>query len=265
MSDAIALYGLLDDDEIPLDAVALELSALDHDGASIKPYLELVDRMAAQVLALHSENATPAHNAAALVTVVAGENAFTGDRQSYDAPVNADMIRVFDRRKGLPISLAVIYVAVARRLGWVAHVVNLPGHVLVSVGEHEPVLIDAFNDGAVLGVDELDGAITPKANRGILTAQALRMSNRDVLVRLLQNQASRAEQAGDYERAVIVYERMKTVAPDNAQGWSALARLQLMFGAAKSARTSLISLLEITRDPNGRRQISQMLQDLADG
>jgi len=265
MSNAVTLYGLLDDDEIPIDAVALELSALDHDGASIRPYLDLIDEMAAQVLARSSEVTTPAQNAAVLVAVLAGENAFTGDRQSYDAPVNADMIRVFDRRKGLPISLAIIYVAVARRLGWACHVVNLPGHVLVSVGEVEPVLIDVFNDGAVLRADAWDGANPHDVNRRIMTAQALRMSNREVLVRLLQNQASRAEQAGDYERAVVIYERMKSVAPDNAQGWSALARLQLMFGATESARNNLISLLEITRDPNLRSQISQMLGNLADG
>ncbi|WP_428334152.1 SirB1 family protein [Novosphingobium sp.] len=263
MSDALTLYGLLDDDEIPIDAVALELSALDHHRASIKPYLELIDQMAAQVLALDSETTTPAHNAAVLVAVLSGENAFTGDRQSYDAPVNADMIRVFDRRKGLPISLAIIYVAVARRLGWAAYVVNLPGHVLVSIGEDDTVLIDAFDDGAVLGVDELDSMRLPGVNRSIVTAQALRMSNRDVLVRLLQNQASRAEQSGDYERAVLVYGRMKTVAPDNAQGWSGLVRLQLMFGATGPARTSLISLLEITRDPGARSQISQVLGNLA--
>ncbi len=262
MSNAIALYGLLDDDVVPVDAVALELSALDHDGVSIKPYLEQINQMAARVLALSSEVETSAGKAAVLAIVLAEENEFTGDRQSYDAPVNADMIRVFDRRRGLPISLAIIYVAVARRLGWTAHVLNLPGHVLVSIGEDEPVLIDVFHGGAILDADELDGE--NPLNRGTMTEQALRMSNRDVLVRLLQNQASRAEQARDYERAGAVYERMTTVAPNNPQGWGSLARLQLMFGATEPARSSLISLLEITRDPDARAQISEVLGGLAD-
>jgi regulator of sirC expression with transglutaminase-like and TPR domain len=89
------------------------------------------------------------------------------------------------------------------------------------------------------------------------------MSNREVLIRLLQNQASRAEQARDYERAITVYERMKTVAPDYPQGWSSLARLQLMFGATEPARASLIALLEIAGDPAARAQICEALGSLA--
>src|SRR6195952_880105 len=186
MNDTIVLYGLVDDEAMPIDAVALELSALDHDGASIKPYLELINQMAARVLALSDESQTPAEQSAVLAHVIARENDFTGDRQSYDAPVNADMIRVFDRRRGLPISLAIIYVAVARRLGWEAYVINFPGHVLVSLGEVEPVLINVFNDGAVIGTDDLDGPGPSNDRRSTLTQQMLRMSNRNVLVRLLQ-------------------------------------------------------------------------------
>ena len=52
MNDTIVFYGLLDDEALPIDAVALELSALDHEGASVKPYLELINKMAARVLAL---------------------------------------------------------------------------------------------------------------------------------------------------------------------------------------------------------------------
>lgn len=265
MDDVIVLYGLLDDEEVPTDTVALELSALDHDGVSVEPYLELIDQMAARVLALSTEAQPPAEQASVLALVIAQENGFTGDRQSYDAPVNADMIRVFDRRKGLPISLAIIYVAVARRVGWAAYVINVPGHVLVSLGEIEPVLMDVFNDGSIIDTDELDGIDPLTDRRGTMTQHVLRMSNRDVLVRLLQNQASRAEQEQDYERALVVYDRMRTVAPTNPQGWASLARLQIENGEPASARTNLISLLEITRNPDARAQISQALDTLANG
>ena len=261
MNSVIALYGLLDDEEVPIDAVALELSALDHDDAGIMPYLEQVNAMAARVLALSEQDQTPAQQAAVLAAVLAGENGFTGDREAYDAPINADLIRVFDRRRGLPISLAIIYVAVARRLGWAAHVLNIPGHVVVGIGADKPALIDAFNDGVILDGDDLAGPAP--GQRGTLTAPALRMSNRDVLVRLLQNQAGRAEQGRDYERALTIYERMTIVAPDHSQGWGALARLQMMFGATAPARASLIALLELTREASGRAQITQALTRLA--
>jgi regulator of sirC expression with transglutaminase-like and TPR domain len=265
MNDTIVFYGLLDDEAVPIDAAALELSALDHDGASIDPYLELIDQMAARVLTLSADAQTAAEKSAVLATVIARENDFTGDRESYDAPVNADMIRVFDRRRGLPISLAIIYVAVARRLGWAAYVINLPGHVLVSLGEEEPALIDAFNHGAVIGTDDRAGPNLLNDRRSTMTQHVLRMSNRDVLVRLLQNQASRAEQEQDHERALTIYERMKTVAPASPQGWASMARVQLQVGAPAAARTNLIALLEITRDPDVRARISRALETIAEG
>jgi hypothetical protein len=57
---------------------------------------------------------------------------------------------------------------------------------------------------------------------------------------------------------------MKAVAPDYPQGWGSLARLQLMFGAAEPARASLISLLEITGDPDARARICEAIGSLAD-
>ena len=265
MDDTIRLYGLLDDEAVSTDVVALELSALDHDGANIEPYLELINQMAARVLSLSTEAQTLLEKAAVLARVIAVENEFTGDRDAYDAPVNADMIRVFDRRRGLPIGLAIIYVATARRLGWAAYVINWPGHAVVSLGETDPVLIDVFNDGAVIGIGDLAGGNPLNDRLGMMTQQALRMSNRDVLVRLLQNQASRAEHEHDYERALNVYERMKAVAPAHPQGWFSLARVQVKVGAIAEARTNLIALLEITGDPHAREQILQALGTLADG
>ena len=68
----------------------------------------------------------------------ADEFGFAGDADSYDAPLNADLIRVLDRRRGLPVSLSLLYVAAARRIGWTAHALNTPysgGHILDRHGD----------------------------------------------------------------------------------------------------------------------------------
>ncbi|WP_345890143.1 transglutaminase-like domain-containing protein [Sphingomonas beigongshangi] len=86
--------------------------------------------------------ADASERAACLAQVLAGEFGFSGDAETYDDPDNADLIRVIDRLRGLPISLSILYVAAARRIGWAAEILNLPGHVLVMVGhEAEPVII----------------------------------------------------------------------------------------------------------------------------
>jgi predicted TPR repeat methyltransferase len=86
-----------------------------------------------------------------------------------------------------------------------------------------------------------------------------------VLVRLLLNQATRAERGGDPARALAIYERMTTVAPDNPDGWWELARLQLQLHDLDAARGSLNAMLEVTRDPDRRKLVTATLQALPSG
>jgi predicted TPR repeat methyltransferase len=89
------------------------------------------------------------------------------------------------------------------------------------------------------------------------------MANRAVLVRLLMNQATRAERDGDPARALALYTRMTTIAPDSADGWWELARLQLQLHDVDAARASLNAMLEVTRDPRRRELVISTLRALA--
>lgn len=264
MSAEVETLGLLDDDDIELDHAALVLSELDHEGVELEPYYALLDEIGTQ-LEEYGEAETPEQQAEALRQVFYGQYGFTGDAESYDAPLNADLIRVLDRRRGLPVSLSLLYVAAARRMGWTAEVTNTPGHVLVRVGEGPACLIDPFHDGELVSLERLaallQGALGPGGVPG--PEHLAPMANRSVLVRLLLNQASRAERAGDPVRALTVYERMTTVAPDNPDGWWELARLQLQLSDLDAARHSLSAMLEVTRDPERRELITTTLRAIA--
>jgi len=89
------------------------------------------------------------------------------------------------------------------------------------------------------------------------------MTNRNILVRLMINQASRAEQAGDNGRAMTLYQRMTLVAPDNPDTWWSLARLQLRANLIDNARASLGAMLEVTRDAERRDLITATLDAIA--
>ena len=88
------------------------------------------------------------------------------------------------------------------------------------------------------------------------------MPNRAVLVRLLQNQASRAEQSGKGRRARELYTRMTVVAPAYPHAWWERARLELVDHRIAAARGSLGAMLEITRDPEVRRRVTETLDAL---
>jgi regulator of sirC expression with transglutaminase-like and TPR domain len=266
VNDPIAHLGLLDDEEIQIEVAALELSALDHDGVDLDPYLALLAAMEEKLASIAGDALDGVEQGRALAHVIGVEYGFTGDRASYDAPLNADMIRVIDRRKGLPVSLSILYAGLGRRLGWQADALNTPGHVVVSLAsEEKPTIIDPFSGGRPLTRDGLSALIAhatdPVGFPDELHLSA--MTNRMTLTRLLINQALRAEQSGDTGRALTLYGRMTVVAPGDGKGWWELARLQLAAGERTEARTSLTSMLEITKMGEQRANILATLEAIA--
>ncbi|MET0270561.1 MAG: transglutaminase-like domain-containing protein [Sphingomonas sp.] len=251
--DDIAYLGLIEDEEFELDVAALRIAALDHAGIDLAPCIDLLGAIAETLIEQAGVAHTASDQAMALATVLGGEYGFVGDRDTYDDPANADLVRVLDRRRGLPVSLSILYVAAARRIGWRADVLNTPGHVLIRVGPMPAALIvDPFDRGRIVG------GVQSRA----VGAPAGAMTNRAVLMRLLSNQAVRAEAAGDIARAMTVFARMTVVAPDHAAGWWERARLELALGDGTAARASLSALLEVTRDPDLRRRAAATMASL---
>jgi regulator of sirC expression with transglutaminase-like and TPR domain len=266
MNDAILHLGLIDDDAILLDAAALELALLDQPETDLDVHVDTLTAITERLAVLGGEAQSSAARAAVLAEVIAGEFGFAGDRVAYDDPANADLIQVMERRRGLPVSLAILYVSAARRLSWPAHALNTPGHVLVQIGEDvAPVLIDPFNAGRIVEPAQLAALLAQTLGPdGTATSEHLApMSNRAVLLRLLLNQATRAERGGDYERALTLYGRMTSVAPGSGHAWWERARLELMHDDVPAARSSLSAMLEMTRDPATRTHIAAALDSLA--
>ncbi|MBV9840400.1 MAG: transglutaminase family protein, partial [Sphingomonadaceae bacterium] len=232
-------------------------------GTDLAPYHDLLDAMETRLDLAGRGAKTPADRADALAAVLGGEFGFAGDAETYDDPANADLISVLDRRRGLPVSLSILWVAMARRLSWSADVLDVPGHVLVLIGaEVTPVIVDPFAGGMRVGAERLAAFLEASAGGGRAVTHVAAMPNRAVLVRLLQNQASRAEQAGRGRRALELYVRMTTMAPDYPHAWWERARLELVDENISPARSSLGAMLEITRDAELRRRLTETLEAL---
>ena len=124
-------------------------------------------------------------------------------------------------------------------------------------------MVDPFRGGVLVQRHQLaalmkaHGTDPAPAHRHVAT-----MPNRAILARLLLNQATRAEQAGEERRALELYRRMMVVAPGYGPAWWGRARLELVDGNVTAARASLAAMLEITRDPVGRRRVTATLEAL---
>jgi regulator of sirC expression with transglutaminase-like and TPR domain len=147
--DQLRQVGSLADAEIDLAGTALALAALERPEVSLDRYHDhlarLTDAVAEQ--AARSPEDVEAR-VAALRAVLAEHYGYAGDTLTYDDLQNANLMRVIDRRKGLPVALGILYIGAARGLGWDIHGLNFPGHFLIRLNQAgERAILDPFNGG----------------------------------------------------------------------------------------------------------------------
>ncbi len=114
-----------------------------------------LDAMAARCRELIAEPATAREKCRVLNRVLFHENGLRGNADNYSDPLNSFLDQVLIRQKGIPISLSIVYLLVAERVGLQLEAVGLPGHFMVGCFEESaPFFIDTFNAGLLLTAEE---------------------------------------------------------------------------------------------------------------
>ena len=183
-----------------LAAPAFLVARLEYPRLDPEPYLDRIDEMgvaAAHRIARDAGLDAPlAARVDALNRYLFTELGFTGNREHYDDPRNSCLNEVLDRRTGIPITMALVYIEVARRSGVRAEGVNSPGHCLVRALQDlhtddpdEGLIVDPFHAGAILGEQECRALLQRHLGEEAAWEPSLlaRATRRQVLVRMLLN------------------------------------------------------------------------------
>lgn len=227
---------------------ALMLAACDRPAHPLAPYEAHLDEIAEASrselrLIYRAEEA-----AKLLAGLLAGRLGYDGDRLAYDDPQNADLISVIDRRRGLPVTLGILYLHAARAGGLEAVGLNTPNHFLLRISQKgSSALIDPFNGGGLVDRERLGGPPGMAATAPGEPPFGDPVGDADVLLRLQNNIKIRAQKSGDRVRALAVAERMALVAPARPELWFDLARLHEAngsLGAAKHAYETCLKLAQ---------------------
>src|SRR5215212_1751021 len=136
---------------------------------------------------------------------------YRGETDDYYDPRNAYLNEVIDRRRGIPITLSIVFLDVATRVGLTAFGVGLPGHYIVKVQfELNEVYVDPFHDGATLTMTEIVELVSGVSGGKVrLSSEHLRSwTPRQTLVRVLANLQGMWTRAGDPRKAAAARERM---------------------------------------------------------
>jgi regulator of sirC expression with transglutaminase-like and TPR domain len=238
------LFDALDADPPRLDLVALAIASIEFPELDPDPSTRLLDSYAARVAAIASQGVPSLQ---ALRHVLGKEEAFRGDSEDYHSPHNSFLHIVLERRRGLPITLSIVYLEVARRAGIHLFGVSLPGHFVVATEmEGRKVVMDPFNGGQFLNraaCESLLGRAAPNlrfSSKMITAAQP-----RSIAYRMLTNLKGAYLQRGDGERALRVVEHLLALAPDHPSELRARASIFSALGAYRAALADVERCLEL--------------------
>jgi regulator of sirC expression with transglutaminase-like and TPR domain len=237
---------LLEREPIPLDEAALAIAAEEYPRLDVREYCARLDALAARVARrspVPGRSATALH---ALRSVLADEEGLKGNDEDYGDPRNSFLNEVLDRRVGIPISLSVVYMEVARRVGLPLEGVGFPGHFLakyVSPAGRE-IFLDAYNGGEMLSADECAARYRARTGGRDLDRRHLgAVTTRQVLSRMLANLKRIYLERSDDVRAYAVLDRMLLLAPEQLDLLRDRGLVSARLGAAAPAERDLDAYL----------------------
>jgi regulator of sirC expression with transglutaminase-like and TPR domain len=144
---------------------------------------------------------------------------FHGNDSVYYDPRNSYLNEVLSRRTGIPITLAIVYIEVARRLGVPASPVGFPGHFLVRIDDGDRrVIVDPFHGGRVLSDAALAKLLRRTGYKQPFVPEMLAPTPvRHVIARILMNLRGVYSMLGDSARVLVVLDRLIDLLPENAE------------------------------------------------
>jgi len=190
LDEKFSQLGSLPDDRIDLVRGALLIAKTAYPDLDESQYLARFDRMAAEIMKDTAADSPPADMIPAINRYLFDEEKFQGNRENYYDPENSFLNRVLDRKLGIPITLSMVYIEVAKRLGLDMRGIGLPGHFLTALYHASGrIFIDPFYRGEMRTVDECLAIVRTHAGEaGALDPGWLEpVARKEFLARMLRN------------------------------------------------------------------------------
>ncbi|HEX8255802.1 MAG TPA: transglutaminase-like domain-containing protein [Thermoanaerobaculia bacterium] len=194
---------------------ALLIALEEYPRLDVDHYLAELDGLAARVEKRCERNEPLVFRLGHLHAEMFDVDGYAGDTTNYYDPRNAYLNEVIDRKSGIPITISIIFLHVASKLGFTASGVGLPGHYIVKVQfELNELYVDPFHGGTTLTMAEI-GSLLSEVSGGsaTLAPEHLRAwTGRQTLARVLANLQNMWTRNGDPRRATAARERMEILA-----------------------------------------------------
>jgi regulator of sirC expression with transglutaminase-like and TPR domain len=201
---------------IPLARGALLIAKEEYPDLDVEKYLDEIGALTAEAEPLVRTGADTIEKVQLLSEFLFGQKGFNGNREAFGDPRNSFLNDVLERRLGIPITLAVIYIEIGRRLGLNLFGVSFPTHFLVkAVDERGELIIDPFNGGAILSLDEIKARLTQIYGQPVDVNPAMlkAVGARHILGRMLRNLKNIYASGADWPRSLAALDRILLLEP----------------------------------------------------
>ncbi len=215
--ECFAAIARLPDDRISLAEAALWIAAEEQPGLDPEPWLARLDEMGRRLRPRLEDLRDPLDRVERLAGFLSDEIGLRGNEDDYYDPRNSYLNEVIGRGLGIPITLALVYIEVGRRAGVPLEGVGFPGHFLLRHSLHTQLVIDPFERGRLLTLDDCK-AMLERLSNGTLAFEPrlLRPSTpRQILVRMLNNLRGVYLHRGELPRVLGVLDRVLLLDPDD--------------------------------------------------
>jgi regulator of sirC expression with transglutaminase-like and TPR domain len=238
---------------IELDEAALLLARIEYPDLVIEPFLRILDSYAAE-LDGRSGNFVVAAN-----QYLFDELGFTGNSEDYYNPANSCLNEVLASKTGIPITLSVVYLEIARRLAQPVFGIGLPGHFIVQYDDGTfSTYIDVFHYGQLLdaeGCAELAGSA---ANPAMLA----RVDNRQILARMINNLRGIYFSREAHRKTLQILNLQLEAFPNSAEEYKQRGITHLKLEQTRAARADLERYLDLAPDAPDRAAVEKHLASL---
>lgn len=231
----------LDEDDIRLDCAALQLARDAYPHLDVLGYCQQLDEVARTVADVRPGLSAPLRYEA-MHEVLVGHYGFRGNRENYYNPDNSYLNRVLDCKRGLPITLSLVWIEVARRLKWPAGGVGLPGHFVLRLDDPERFIVaDPYHDGRSLSLDDCQQIVKRHSEgKATFSNELLKpIGTRAILARVLNNLRSVYQAEGNLLRLRDVTQRCFALDRENTGLLYELALIHMRLGNFDQARLLL--------------------------
>lgn len=207
--------------EVNVPRAALQISrAVAYPELNVATYMSILHELSEEAAGHVDENAPVVEQAEQLSGYLFKTLGFCGNPEEYNDPKNSFLNDVLERRKGIPITLSIVFIDIATRLGIPAFGIGLPGHFIVGIRDQDAdVWLDPYHGGRRLDLTDCAEVIQLATGyEGPLDASWFApYPSRAILARILSNLRSSYVASGNWINATEVIQLLRQVQPGEAE------------------------------------------------